>query len=263
MFYFRWGSWLTMWSWLQLNRESLWRSLGSLSLSRRRPFSGSCELNQSPVLSLRITALRSPTGVWWLFEKTHWRSPPIFKYTFCVLYSGSMRACTTMQSTSKFPTHQTWHKRNGLTFWQTPQRYLCWSLLLTICWLKQLANRTPFIMSLKYIFLVVPSFDNVSEVCLTSWKIASIFVYVSFSLSQRWPQWWLGLCTCRLEEQKASWTTLMLTLKQYDFQSYFVNLKCLTLQDAVFLFDNWSVNHHEVYSKCIFIFVYIVYINII
>lgn len=55
----------------------------------------------------------------------------------------------------------------------------------------------------------------------------------------------------------------MLTLKQYDFQSYFVNLKCLTPQDAAFLFDNLSVNHHEIYCKCIFIFVYIVYINII
>lgn len=224
MFYFRWRSWLTTWSWLQVNRESLWRSLGSLSLSRRRPFSGSCERNRSPVLSLRITALRSPTGFWWLFEKRHWRSPPIFKYPFCVLHSGSMRACTTMQSTSTFPTHQTWHKRNGLTFWQTPQRYLCWSLLLTICWLKQLASRTPFIVSLKIHFLgcsLVPSFDSISEVCLTSWKIVSIFVYVSFSLSQRWPRWWLGLCTCRLEEQKPSWTTLTLTLKQYDFQSYF------------------------------------------
>lgn len=183
MFYFRWGSWLTMWSWLQVNRESLWRSLGSLSLSRRRPFSGSCELNQSLVLLLRITALRSPTGVWWLFEKTHWRSPPIFKYTFCVLYSGSMRACTTMQSTSKFPTHQTWHKRNGLTFWQTLQRYLCWSLLLTICWLKQLANRTPFIMSLKCIFLVVPWFLVLTVPLKCVWQVGKLFPFLFMYLS--------------------------------------------------------------------------------
>lgn len=131
-----------------------------------------------------------------------------------------------------------------------------------LCWLKQLVHKTPFILSLKYIFLVLPWF-LVLTVTVTSWKIVSIFVSVSFSLWQRWPPWWLGLCTCRLEEQSPSWTTLMLTLKQYDFPSYFVNLKCLTLQDAAFLFDNWSVNQHGFYCKCIFVFVYIVHVNIL
>lgn len=125
-------------------------------------------------------------------------------------------------------------------------------------------NISPFMLSLKCILLccsLVPSFDSVSEVCLARHEIVCISVYVSFSLWQRWPPWWLGLCTCRPEEQKPSWTTLMLTLKQYDFQIHFLNLKRVTLQDAAFLFDNWSVNQHEFHCK--FIFVYIVYINIL
>lgn len=42
---------------------------------------------------------------------------------FCLLYSGSMRACMTIQSTWMFLTHQTWRKRNSLTFSQTLRRY--------------------------------------------------------------------------------------------------------------------------------------------